>query len=312
MYITGGCGALYDGVSPDATSYNPKEIQQVHQAYGRDYQLPNYTAHNETCANIGNVLWNWRMLQATGQAKYADVMELALYNSVLSGISLNGRGFLYTNPLSYSDDEPFSPRWSKDRIGYIKLSNCCPPNVVRTISEVSDYAYSISNKGLFVNLYGGNKLNGTLKDGSLVKISQVTDYPWNGKITISLNQVSKNPFSIFLRIPGWCNSAELSINGKKVEQPLTPGTYAEVNRVWKAGDKIELNLPMEAELMEANPLVEETRNQVAVKRGPVVYCLESADLPQGEKIFNVALSSKNKLKPELIKIDGSDIISRYT
>jgi DUF1680 family protein len=101
MYVTGATGALYDGVSPDATSYNPKEIQQVHQAYGRDYQLPNATAHNETCANIGNMLWNWRMLQLTGKAQYADVLELALYNSVLSGISLSGREFLYTNPLSF-------------------------------------------------------------------------------------------------------------------------------------------------------------------------------------------------------------------
>src|SRR5476651_311900 len=147
MYVTGATGALYDGVSPDATSYNPKDIQQVHQAYGRDYQLPNYTAHNETCANIGNVLWNWRMLQVTGQAKYADVMELALYNSVLSGISLSGREFLYTNPMSVSDDETFTPRWSKDRVDYIKLSNCCPPNVVRTISEISDYPYNVSDKG---------------------------------------------------------------------------------------------------------------------------------------------------------------------
>ncbi|HEY1114328.1 MAG TPA: beta-L-arabinofuranosidase domain-containing protein, partial [Chitinophagaceae bacterium] len=147
MYITGGCGSLYDGVSPDGTSYNPSVVQKIHQAYGRDYQLPNLTAHNETCANIGNVLWNWRMFQLTGDAKYTDIVELALYNSVLSGISLDGKKFLYTNPLAYSDALPFQQRWSKDRVEYISLSNCCPPNVVRTIAEVSNYAYSVSDKG---------------------------------------------------------------------------------------------------------------------------------------------------------------------
>ncbi|MDR6943984.1 aceric acid hydrolase [Mucilaginibacter pocheonensis] len=309
MYITGGCGSLYDGVSPDGTSYNPVDVQKVHQAYGRDYQLPNFTAHNETCANIGNVLWNWRMLQVSGDAKYADVMELALYNSVLSGISLSGRDFLYTNPLSYSDSLPFKQRWSKDRVGYIKLSNCCPPNVVRTIAEVSDYAYSISDKGLWFNLYGGNVLATKLKDGSSIKLTQTTQYPWDGKITIQINQAPGKAASMFFRIPGWCKNATLTVNSKVIDTMLSPGEYAEVKRDWKTGDGIELNLPMPVTMMEANPLVEETRNQVAVKRGPVVYCLESADLAKGQKVFNIALSSKNELKPEMISIDNSSIMS---
>lgn len=309
MYITGACGALYDGVSPDATSYDPKEIQEVHQAYGRDYQLPNFTAHNETCANIGNVLWNWRMLQATGKAEYADVMELALYNSVLSGISLSGTGFLYTNPLNYFDEEPFQTRWSKDRVGYIKLSNCCPPNVVRTISEVSDYAYNVSDKGLWFNLYGGNTLSTQLKDGTSIKLSQTTDYPWNGKISIRIDQTSGKNYSMFFRIPGWCKNAELTINGKSAGVSLASGQYVEVNRNWKKGDDIELNLPMPVTMMEANPLVEEVRNQIAVKRGPVVYCLEATDLPKDQKIFNVALSTQSNLQPQLIRIDNSPIMS---
>jgi DUF1680 family protein len=309
MYITGGCGSLYDGVSPDGTSYNPNDVQKVHQAYGRDYQLPNFTAHNETCANIGNVLWNWRMLQITGKAQYADVMELALYNSVLSGISLSGRDFLYTNPLSYSDDLPFSQRWSKDRVGYIKLSNCCPPNVVRTISEISDYAYSVSDKGIWFNLYGGNVLSTKLKDGSSIKLTQITNYPWDGKININVDQAPDKATSMFFRIPGWSKGAVLTVNGKAITTALSPGDYAEINRNWKTGDKIELNLPMPVTMMEANPLVEETRNQVAVKRGPVVYCLESADLAKGQQVFNIALSSTNELKPEMIKIDNSNIMS---
>jgi DUF1680 family protein len=307
-YITGGCGSLYDGTSPDGTSYNPNEVQKIHQAFGRDYQLPNFTAHNETCANIGNVLFNYRMLQLTGDAKYADVIELALHNSVLSGISLNGKNFLYTNPLAQSDNLPFKQRWSKDRVPYISLSNCCPPNVVRTIAEVSDYAYSISEKGIWFNLYGGNKVNTKLLDGSKIGLEQVTNYPWDGNIKITLNETSGKPYSIFLRIPAWTSNAKLSINGKLASQKLTPGTYAEINRTWKEGDVLELILPMEATLVEANPLVEENRNQVAVKRGPVVYCLESTDLP-GKSIFNAFIPATTQFKAKPITIEGAQMMS---
>jgi len=308
MYITGGCGSLYDGTSPDGTSYNPAEVQKIHQAFGRDYQLPNFTAHNETCANIGNVLWNWRMLQISGDAKYADVMELALHNSVLSGISLDGKNFLYTNPLAQSNDLPFKQRWSKDRVPYIALSNCCPPNVVRTIAEVSDYAYSVSDKGLWFNLYGGNNLSTRLADGSKVSLTQETDYPWDGKIKITMKESAGKAYSIFLRIPAWTHDAKISINGKPEQIAVVPGTYAEINRVWRKGDRIDLNLPMEAVLIEANPLVEENRNQVAVKRGPVVYCLESTDLP-GKSIFNAFVPASTKFEAQTMDIDGARVMA---
>jgi uncharacterized protein len=307
-YITGGCGSLYDGTSPDGTSYNPTEVQKIHQAFGRDYQLPNFTAHNETCANIGNVLFNWRMLQLTGDAKYADVMELALHNSVLSGISLDGKNFLYTNPLAQSDDLPFKQRWSKDRVPYISLSNCCPPNVVRTIAEVSDYAYSISEKGIWFNLYGGNNVNTKLLDGSKISLAQETNYPWDGNIKITLKETNGKPYSIFLRIPAWTKNAKLSVNGKLTSEALTPGTYAEVTRTWKAGDIVELVLPMEATLIESNPLVEENRNQVAIKRGPVVYCIESADL-KGKSIFNAFIPANTQFKAKPITIAGAQMMS---
>lgn len=308
MYITGGCGSLYDGTSPDGTSYNPADVQKIHQAFGRDFQLPNFTAHNETCANIGNVLWNWRMLQITGDAKYADVMELALHNSVLSGISLDGKNFLYTNPLAQSDDLPFKQRWSKDRVPYIALSNCCPPNVVRTIAEVSDYAYSTSDKGLWFNLYGGNNLNTTLTNGQKISLSQETNYPWDGKIKISIKEIGNKAYSLFLRIPSWTHDAQVTINGKTENVKAVSGTYAEISRVWKKGDVIELNLPMEATLIEANPLVEENRNQVAVKRGPIVYCLESTDLP-GKSIFNAFIPASTKFEAKPINIDGAAMMS---
>ena len=308
MYITGGCGSVYDGVSDDGTSYNPNDVQKIHQAYGRDYQLPNFTAHNETCANIGNLLWNYRMLLVSGDAKYADVMELALYNSILSGISLDGKKFLYTNPLAYSDELPFQQRWSKDRVPYISKSNCCPPNVVRTIAEVSNYMYSVSEKGVWLNLYGGNILSTKLEDGSVIKLTQETNYPWDGNIKVTLDDVPGRPFSIFMRIPGWAGNAKILVNGNPHSTKQTTG-YAEIKHSWKKGDKIELILPMEAKLMEANPLVEETRNQVAVKRGPVVYCLESVDLPKDKSVFLLAIPVNTKFKTKTIRIENSDVIS---
>lgn len=309
MYITGGCGALYDGVSPDGASYHPEEIQEVHQAYGRDYQLPNFTAHDETCANVGNVLWNWRMFQITAQTRYVDVMELALYNSVLSGISLNGKKFLYANPLAYNDKLPFTLRWSKDRVTYIPLSFCCPPNVVRTIAEVNDYAYSLSSKGLWVNLYGSNTLSTKLENGSELSLSEETNYPWDGNITITFQKAPAEAFSVFLRIPGWCQGAGIFINGQLYKSNLSSGSYVEIHRKWQRGDQIHLELPMPVKLIEANPLVEATRNQVAIKRGPMVYCLESTDLSKGQNIFSIAIPSNVQLEPKMIRIDHNDILA---
>lgn len=308
MYVTGGCGSLYDGVSPEGTSYKPDTVQKVHQSYGKAYQLPNYSAHNETCANIGNLLWNYRMLQITGDAKYADVMELELYNAILSGVSLGGTRFFYTNPLSASDDYPYKLRWMGGRQPYIRLSNCCPPNTVRTMAEVSSYSYSISDKGLWINLFGSSKLNTNLPNGTPLRLTQTTNYPWDGAISLQLDQVSTKPFSLFVRIPGWCRGASIKVNGAVVQATLTPGKYAELTRTWKAGDKVEISLPMPVKLIEANPLVEETRNQVAVKRGPLVYCLESVDNP-GTKLTDIALSVKNDFKPTPVNISNSNLMA---
>jgi DUF1680 family protein len=312
LYITGACGALYDGVSPDATTYSPAGIQQVHQAYGRAYQLPNTTAHNETCANIGNVLWNWRMLLASGKAQYADEMEQSLYNSVLSGASLDGERFFYTNPLRAYRPFPYDLRWSGGREPYIALSNCCPPNIGRTLAEVADYMYCVSDSGLWLNLYGGNKLSTHLPNGSPLQLTQETEYPWDGKITLTLGQGPLIEFSIFLRIPGWCRDAMLQVNGVAVNSRLIPGEYAEVRRPWKKGDVITLNLPMPAVLIGANPMVEETRGQVAVRRGPVVYCLESPDLPKDADILRIALPVQADFKSTPMRIGNSTFTALQT
>lgn len=308
MYITGGCGALYDGLSLEGLTYKPDSIQKIQQAYGKNYQLPNITAHNETCANIGNLLWNWRMLQLTADAKYADVIELELYNSILSGISLDGEKFFYTNPLAASDDFPYQLRWSGGRQKYIKLSNCCPPNAVRTIAEVNDYAYSLGENSIYVNLYAGSELDMRLPNGESVKVEQQTNYPWDGKIRIIIKEAGSTPFSFNLRIPGWADHASISVNGKPFSTAMLPSSYAVVNRQWKKGDIIELNMPMEVKLMESNPLVEETRNQVAVKRGPVVYCAESVDMPAGKRIAEFSIPVDTKWTSVNTKIGNAELM----
>ena len=202
MYITGGCGALYDGASPDG-SKDQKHITRVHQSYGRNFQLPNTTAYNETCANIGNVFWNWRMFLATGDARFMDVVELALYNSVLSGGALDGTNFFYTNPLRVTDPMPAeSALVAPTRVPFVS-SFCCPPNLVRTIAESANYAYGKSGDSIWVNLYGGSSLETKLADGEEIKLSQETDYPWNGRVRIKIEKCGAGTFALKLRIPGW-------------------------------------------------------------------------------------------------------------
>lgn len=309
MYVTGACGALYDGTSPDGTNYTPDSIQKVHQSYGRAYQLPNSTAHNETCANIGNMLFNWRMLQVSGDAKYAEVLETALYNSVLSGVSLDGKRFFYTNPLRVSHNFPYTLRWSKEREEYIKLCNCCPPNTVRTLVQAQNYAYSLSNNVVWCNLYGGSQLETLLNGKDKIKLSQTTDYPWDGNIKIVVeNAPKKKTFSLHLRIPEWCDNASITINGKPFTAENKANSYTEISREWKKGDVVGLVLDMPVKLLESNPLVEETRNQTVVKRGPLVYCLEGIDIEGGKSIDNVLIPADMKFNPRKTTIAGSSIV----
>ena len=306
MYVTGGCGALYDGVSVDGTSYKPDTVQRVHQSYGRDFQLPNITAYNETCANIGNVLWNWRMFLLTGEERYMDVVELTLFNSVLSGVSMNGKNYFYTNPLAHSHDFPYHMRWEGGRIPYISKSNCCPPNLVRTLAQVGDYMYSVGKDGLYINTFSSNTLNTKLEDGSEISLEQQTNYPWDGSIVIKVNKAPKKNLPLHIRIPGWCDNASIQVGDQVTNEK--GGQYKTVSKQWKAGDVITIKLDMPTKMLEANPLVEESRNQVAVKRGPVVYCIESNDLP-GKDIFNVVLPVNASFKPVPAKIDNGNVMA---
>jgi DUF1680 family protein len=294
MYITGGCGALYDGASPEG-SENQSSITRVHQAYGRNYQLPNVSAHNETCAAVGNVLWNWRMFLMTGEARYIDVLETALYNAVLAGVSLEGTNYFYTNPLRQLEPLPTPLRWSRTRVPFV-TSFCCPPNVLRTIAEVNGYAYSKNDDAVCVNLYGGSRLTTTLAREPL-ELVQTTRYPWDGRVRLTISRCPDDEFSLRLRIPGWAESATIRVNDSPTNSDIVPGTYSEIRRSWKPGDKVTLELPMPVRMMEANPLVEETLNQVAIQRGPIVYSLESLDLPGGVRVNEVAVATTEEFTP---------------
>lgn len=287
LYITGGCGAIYDGASPDG-SEDHHSIQLIHQAYGREYQLPNITAYNETCASIGNLLWNWRMFRTTGEARYADLVELTMLNSVLSGISLDGTRYFYQNALERTGELPFLLRWSRERERFI-TSFCCPPNTVRTIAQASMYVYSVSEGAIWTALYGSCDADLDVPAAGPVRLQQRTGYPFDGEIVIIVLGAPDEPVSLNLRIPAWTQDAAVHVNGKRFETAYRPASFAEVRRSWKPGDEIHLTLPMPARLMEAHPLVEEDRNQVAVMRGPVVYCLESADLPEGTSVRDIAV-----------------------
>ncbi len=312
MYINGACGALYDGTSPDGTDYKPANIQKVHQSYGRPYQLPHSTAHNETCANIGNMLFNWRMLLATANAKYADILENCLYNSVLSGISLDGERYFYTNPLRMSDELPYTLRWPKERTKYISCF-CCPPNTLRTLCEAQNYAYAVGDGVVYVNLLGGSSLSTKLENIGDITISQSSDYPWTGKTTLRIDRLKgKKTFAIKIRRPMGCGkSLRLSTTRKGAETVETitdDNGYLVLNKTWKQGDCITLEFDMPVRIVEANPLVEESRGQVAIMRGPIVYCAESQDLG-GTDIDNIVIPVDAQFHPVETTIAGSRIMA---
>lgn len=313
LYITGATGALYDGASPDGSA-KYGAIKPVHQAYGRDYQLPNLTAYNESCATVGYVMWQWRMFELTGDAHYADLFEQSLYNGVLPAISLEGKDYFYVNALKKLKDFEWPMRWSRTRTPNIKSSFCCPPNVVRTIAEAHNYVYSLSKDTLWVNLYGASTLDTAWTDGARIKLTQETDYPWSGTVKLTIAEAPAKPIALKLRIPGWlrAGAAALKVNGTAVDAKLTPATYAEVKRTWRTGDVVTLSLDFKPSFWEANPLVEETTDQLAVRNGPLVYCLESNDLPAGVRLTDVALAlddAHRSFTAQREKIAGASLVT---
>ena len=296
MYITGAVGAYHQGVS--------FRHDDVHEAFGRPYELPNDTAYNETCANIGNAMFSWRMFNITGDPKYAEIMERVIYNSGLSPVSIDGKRFFYTNPLRfYGQNHTLLSNDQYERWHTYKCY-CCPTQVARSVAWMKDWAYSISENGIWVNIYSGSTVEKTLSAGEMFRMEMETNYPWEGKVCLKVVVAPNAPYSIWVRIPEWAAGTTLKINAIAYDGEITPGTYLELNDLWKSGDLIEFEFPMEVRLIQSHPRVAENRNHVAVMRGPVVFCLEDVDLPEGVKLSEIHLPKdpqfERVFRPELL------------
>ncbi|MGC9360702.1 MAG: glycoside hydrolase family 127 protein [Anaerolineae bacterium] len=279
MYVTGGVGSAHHG-----------------ERFTFDYHLPNDTAYAETCAAIGLVFWAHRMLQAHADGAYADVMERALYNGVLSGVSLDGRQFFYVNPLEVTPEtihgSQTMPSTKVQRQDWFGCA-CCPPNLARLMASLGGYAYAERNDEVWVHLYTSGSVAGLL--GGRVAIRQDTRYPWDEEIALQVSCEGATPFTLALRIPGWCRGARLSVNGKPMPvADLLEAGYAKVQRTWHDGDQVMLTLPMPVERVYAHPAVWEDAGRVALQRGPLVYCLEEVD--NGDNLASIVLPRDSALE----------------
>ena len=289
MYLTGGIGSWHGGRS--------ERFDEVYESFGLDYQLLNATAYNETCANISNAMWNWRMLKVTGEAKYADVVERVIYNAGISGLSADGKGLCYTNPLRWYGESHELLKNDIQGRSSVWTGSCCFPQLARTIPHIQEWVYGVEEDGLWVHLYGSNKLETTLPDGTPLNLRQETSYPWDGEVKLTVERVKQGPFSLKLRVPEWATGTSIMVNGEASEVAPVPGSYTEIKRQWSAGDEVVLNMPMPPRLVRSHPRVEANRNHVAVMRGPLVYCLESDDLPDGVGVSDVYFPLDLELTP---------------
>jgi DUF1680 family protein len=267
MYVTGAVGGRVVG-----------------ESVGREFELPNENAYAETCAAIGSAMWNWRMLALNGEARFADLVELTLYNSVLSGISLDATRYFYINPHASNGMPTGDPWYLYLRRGVPARQEwfpcaCCPPNVARTLAALPGYLYSTSEEGVWAHLYDSSTLTWQLQDGTPFRITQETKYPWDGRIELNVSSESQEEFSLYLRIPGWCRQASVTVDGRAMSTIGRPGSYLEIRRSWHGENKVVIELAMPPALMVCNPVVSENRCSVAVKRGPIVYCFEGEDNP---------------------------------
>ncbi|NLG98197.1 MAG: glycoside hydrolase family 127 protein [Chloroflexi bacterium] len=271
MYITGGIGP-----------------SRHNEGFTEDYDLPDETAYAETCATIGLILWNHRLLQFDGDRRFADVMERGIYNGFLSGVSLDGTKFLYENPLSTAGDR-HREEWF--------YCPCCPPNVARIMATIGNYVYSSSEDGLWVHLFAGSETDLEV-NGQALKIRQTTQYPWDGLVQFDFELDRPASFTLHIRVPGWCNHFELSVNGETLALQPEENGYLAITREWKHGDQVTYRMDMPIRAIWANPAVRQLEGRVAIQRGPVVYCLEGTD--------------HNQIILDRISVDPAEIANSFT
>ena len=282
LYVTGGIGSRFDG-----------------EAFGGPYELPSDTCYCETCAAIASLMWNWRLLLITGERKYADLFERTLFNGVLSSPGLEGKSYLYVNPLHVrngryvrvSDNTSTSearlrPEWHN--------CACCPPNVMRLLSSLSHYMATVNESGVQIHQYAAAQLDVTVQ-GEPVQLAMESAYPWNGQIALTVNVCPSLPWTLSLRLPAWCRQYELSLNGSLIDSELDDNGYLSVARSWQAGDVLLFDLHMEPVFIAPNPRIDALRGCVSIQRGPLVYCFESHDQPQYVELNDVEVMTSEDM-----------------
>jgi uncharacterized protein len=273
MYVTGGLGARWEG-----------------ESFGDPFELPPDRAYAETCAGVASVQWAWRLLLATGEARYADLIERTLYNAVLPGISLSGDRFFYVNALQLRGDAPVAEDErvvSNGRQPWFGTS-CCPTNVMRTLASLEHYFTTSSADGLQIHQYAPMRVR-TLVAGQPVELDVATGYPWDETVEIEVREAGEAPWTLGLRVPGWAVRPEVSVNGQPAEVAVVPGSYASVRRRWAGGDVVTLTMSIWPRPTFPDQRVDAVRGCVAIERGPLVYCLEPEDQPAGVLIDSLRI-----------------------
>jgi uncharacterized protein len=261
-YLTGGIGSRHHG-----------------EAIGDPYELPPDRAYCETCAAIGSIMWNWRMLLVTGESRFADLLERTLYNGFLSGLSLDGESFFYMNPLQSRNGER-RHRWNPVA--------CCPPNVMRLLASLHHYFATVTETGVQLHQYASSTIRTAAPAAGPVELAVETGYPWSGSVTVEVVACGDAEWTLSLRVPAWARGAVVD------SRPVAPG-YAELTRRWRSGDRVVLELDVSPRLTAPNPRIDAVRGCLALERGPVVYCFEAGDLPAGADLADVALQREGEL-----------------
>lgn len=291
VYVTGGIGAAHRGT--------------LWEAVGNEYALSNDLAYTETCASIGLVFWSWRMFLARPARRYADMLERALYNGVLAGVSLDGREYFYENPLEYRavgaagsaamDDACADFRGDGWRRKAYHHCSCCPPNVQRLLASLQQYLYAFDGETVWVNLFADSEASLPAPGGGRLRLRQQTDYPWDGAVRLTVGLDRPADLQLKIRWPGWCADMSVAVNGQAVTKGAARDGYVEVSRTWQDGDAVTIEMAMPARLEQSHPKNTANYAKLVIARGPLVYCLEGHDNPDVD-LFAVTLPAKPKFR----------------
>jgi DUF1680 family protein len=278
MFVTGGLGSIH-----------------LNEAFSEPYELPNSRGYCETCAAIASIMWNWRLLMATADVRFADMIEHTLYNAFLSGVSMDGRHFFYVNPLLSRGANPAVSRKRIERVEW-PWTPCCPPNIMRLVALLDHYVATSGEAGLQIHQYISSTIHAGLNAGRKAVLKMQTALPWQGSVRLIFDEADGLSWPLKLRIPSWCRDWEASVNGRPVDGSMLESGYLTVQQAWRKGDRVELMLKMKPFLLEAHPHVDSTWSSLAIQRGPIVYCLEQKDQDPGVDVLDVRIDETVPLK----------------